>query len=148
LLRWILTSTIPSSSFWPFSPPLSWPSPTSFASSLRLCWCTESVSLLTVAACANGGCGFGLGHAGWRKVIFRFANATVGCKWETAALWLFISMTVSFHLSEIPRRRARETWHDLFGFHFFPGYYASKCAPRFLCGRAHPGMLHLTDVSL
>jgi hypothetical protein len=30
----------------------------------------------------------------------------------------------------------RETWHDPYGFHFFPGYYASKCTPRFLHGRA------------
>jgi hypothetical protein len=36
----------------------------------------------------------------------RFANATVGCKWEMAVLWLFISLTVLFHLSEILGRRA------------------------------------------
>jgi hypothetical protein len=35
-----------------------------------------------------------------------FTNATVGCKWGMATLRLFISLTVSFHLSEILGRRA------------------------------------------
>jgi hypothetical protein len=30
-------------------------------------------------------------------------------------------------------------------FLLFSGYCASKCARRFLCGRAHTGMLRLTD---
>jgi hypothetical protein len=61
---------------------------------------------------------------------------------------LFISLTVPFYLPEILRIRVREMWHDPFGFHFFPGYCASKCAPRFLHERAHTGMLRLVDGSL
>jgi hypothetical protein len=49
----------------------------------------------------------------------RFANATIACKWEMAALWLYISLTATFHLSEILTRYEWETWHDLFGSHFF-----------------------------
>jgi hypothetical protein len=65
-----------------------------------------------------------------------------------AALQLFISLIMSFHLPEILGIRVQETWHDPFDFYFFPGYCASKCAPRFLCSRAHTGMLRLTDGSL
>jgi hypothetical protein len=36
-----------------------------------------------------------------------------------AALRLFISLTVSFHILEILGIRAQETWHDPFGFYFF-----------------------------
>jgi hypothetical protein len=50
-----------------------------------------------------------------------------------ATQWLFIPLTAPFHL---PKIHVRETWHDPYGFHFFPGYYASKCTPRFLHGRA------------
>jgi hypothetical protein len=42
------------------------------------------------------------------------------------ALRIFISLTVPFHLSDILGIRARETWHDPFGFLFFPDYCASK----------------------
>jgi hypothetical protein len=77
-----------------------------------------------------------------------FANATVGCKWGMAAQWLFISLTALFHLPETFGIRVHETWHDPPGFHFFPGYCASKCAPRFLYGKAHTGMLCLVDISL
>jgi hypothetical protein len=51
-------------------------------------------------------------------------------------------------LLEIFRICARETWHDPSDFHFFLSYCASKCAPRFLYGRAHTGMLCLVDGSL
>jgi uncharacterized membrane protein len=84
----------------------------------------------------------------WRKKAFGRQTVIVGCKWGTVAPGLFISFTVSFHLPEILGIRAHETWHDPFGFHFFSGYCASKCAPRFLCGRAHTGMLHLMAGSL
>jgi hypothetical protein len=77
-----------------------------------------------------------------------FAKATIGHKWGMAAQRLFISLSAPFHLHEIFGIRVCEMWHDLSDFHFFLGYRANKCTPRFLHGRAHTGMLRLVDSSL